>query len=100
MKTVVVGNLTISLASVIVLVSAIILSIVLMFASPYGFIASLGVLLGGTLAAYNVNCAQVGQCHTWAWILTSFYVVYAVFIVAMGLFFKNTQLLKNKFGSK
>ena len=36
-------------------------------------IPGLIVMAGAFLAAYNSNCAVVGHCNTWAWILAIFY---------------------------
>jgi hypothetical protein len=34
------------------------------------------------VAAYNVNCAVVGKCINWSWILVAVYVLYAIAMVA------------------
>jgi len=36
-------------------------------------IPGLIVMFGAFVAAYNANCAVVGHCNIWAWILAIFY---------------------------
>jgi hypothetical protein len=66
----------ISRAAFYTLVSGIFLSLVVSVFVPYGFFIGVYILLVVLLASYNVNCAQVGHCHVWAWILTIIYIVY------------------------
>lgn len=83
-KTVTIAGIKISQLSLVVLITALILAFALLFVHPIGFLGSLTVLLGGVLAAYNVNCVQVGSCTLWAWILTAFYVINAVIFLVAG----------------
>lgn len=78
----------ITLQSKIILVAGIILSITIaIFAPrPYNIWIAIYFLFVAMIAAYNVNCAQVGHCYTWAWILTVTYVL-SVILMLLGSFF-------------
>lgn len=88
-KTITIAGVKISQLSVVVLVSSFVLALAMLFVGPMGFLGSLTVLLAGALAAYNVNCVQVGHCQTWALILTVFYVINSVIIVVAGVSLKS-----------
>jgi hypothetical protein len=66
---------------------SLILAIFLPF--PYSIIISVLVLLFSIMNAYTINCAQVGHCKIWAWILTSVFVVYLCIYSAILLINKD-----------
>lgn len=86
--TVQIGSLVISVqaaaiaatAMVSALVSLIVLHKYLPFASRMSI--ALSLLLGGFVAAYNVNCTVVGHCNVWAWFLTVIFIFNTVMITA------------------
>lgn len=67
---------------------SIVISVTISIYSPYTtyknlFIIVIYVLsfvLLFTILTYNVNCVQVGHCQKLAWILTIFYLIYAVIL--------------------
>lgn len=71
-----VGSLKITRNALFTLSSGIVLSAIIMFAVPkVGVWIGLVTLLMFVLAAYNINCAVVGKCTTWALILTILYLI-------------------------
>lgn len=77
-RTVEVFGTRISLSSLLTLAAGVVIATGIGLFSPL-----LGVLalLSFSVISYNINCLHFGHCHTFAWILTGFYVFYAVFIV-------------------
>lgn len=82
-KMVQIGELKITLFSLIVLITGVVLGVFMAFLvpHPYGLMSSLVIILASVVFAYNVNCMVVGQCKIWALVLTAFYVLYATFVV-------------------
>jgi hypothetical protein len=82
----------ISLASFLSLIAGIIVAVLTIFVAPKPFGIFFGLVLLGSacLAAYNVNCTQVGHCHVWAWILAVIYIIGAV--GAIGKFVSNKPI--------
>jgi type III secretory pathway component EscU len=85
-KMVSIGQLHITIASLITFCCGIIVALMLLFVGPYGIFMSVYVLLLFLVLAYNVNCAQVGHCNTWAWVLTAIYIFYTVIAVILFVF--------------
>lgn len=69
---------------------SILLAIFLPLPLPVSILIAIYVLLMALLAAYNVNCVQVGHCKVWAWILTGLY-IFSVAISALVLLMKNDE---------
>lgn len=79
-----IGDIKISRAAFLTLIAGIILSTVIAITIPgVGPIIGLVLLLLWMLITYNINCVQVGHCNKWAWILTTFYLVYVGFAVML-----------------
>lgn len=91
------GELSISLASFLTLLSGFIVAVLIMFASKKTFVLGLTTFLVFCVVAYNVNCVQLGHCNTYAWILTILYMGYAA-IFAL-LFFRNKSAFNKKLNS-
>ena len=81
-----IGSLQITVASLITFSCGVIIALMLLFTGPYGIFVSLYVLLLFVVLAYNVNCAQVGHCTVWAWVLTAVYLFYTVVAVLLFIF--------------
>jgi hypothetical protein len=75
----------ISRAAFYTLVAGILFALTISLFIPYGGFIGLYILLVFLLMSYNVNCAQVGHCHVWAWILTTIYIVYVILSVIIIL---------------
>lgn len=91
------GELSISLASFLTLLSGFVVAAIIMFASKKTVMLGLSTFLVFCIVAYNVNCVQLGHCTTYAWILTILYIGYAA-IFAL-LFFKNKKAFNKKLNS-
>lgn len=78
-----IGKLQMTLPSVMVAITG--FATALVIAWKVHPIMGLAILPGFFLAAYNVKCVTVGQCTTWAWILTSMYIFYAGIVFVMAL---------------
>jgi len=82
-----IGSLNITIPALITAISGLILGIILAFKiNMYMGLILLPVIL---IAAYNVNCAIVGHCTTWAWILTGVYMLYVLMVSVMMLVVSN-----------
>jgi len=69
-------NLKVTRAAFYTLVAGVVFALVVAFTTPvWGPIVAIVTLLIWMLAAYNVNCVQVGHCYTWGWVLTTVYLV-------------------------
>ena len=77
-KFVHIGSLTLSVPAFIIAVTGIVLSIAVTLYVPKLFVASLVMLAVFFVAAYNANCAVVGHCNVWAWVLSISYVLMAL----------------------
>jgi hypothetical protein len=75
------GLLTITKASFYILVAGLVLSFILIFTIKLGIghklLAGLLLFLTFCVESYNVNCVQLGNCTTWAYLLTILYIGYA-----------------------
>jgi hypothetical protein len=89
-----IGNLELTLPSLITAVAGIALGIVLAYkVNP---MLGITVPLAFFVGAYNVNCTVVGQCNVWAVTLGSLYFIYTALLIIALLFSKNVdkKLLK------
>ena len=62
--------------------------------NSFGFptiLAIRGAVAGFFVAAYNVNCAIVGKCEFWAWLLTFVYVIYALMVIWVSVATRKTM---------
>jgi hypothetical protein len=86
-----IGGIKVSRASFFILITGAIISLILaiFLPFPYSIIISVLVLLFSIMNAYTINCAQVGHCKIWAWILTSVFVVYLCIYSAILLINKD-----------
>ena len=83
MSDVKIGKLKISIPSLITVIAGIVAGIAVGYHAkrPAAGLVVTAVLFG---AAYNVNCNIHGHCVTWAYLLSSFYVFYALLILGLG----------------
>jgi hypothetical protein len=101
-KMISIGHLNVTMASFIILMAGLVVVtiVIILSPNPVGLVSALFLALSSVLAAYNVNCAQLGQCQVWAWVLTGLYVLG----VTLSIFsaFRFLQLKKNipKLGKK
>ena len=72
----------VSLSAVLTFGAGLVIAAAVALVSP---MASLAALLAFAVAAYNVNCAHVGRCHVFAWVLTALYLVYAAVVLVAVL---------------
>jgi len=75
------------------LASGLVLSIIATYTSPTGILVGIPMFLAFCITAYNVNCASVGHCDTWATIIACFYAVYALLSLAL-LFITGPEEMK------
>ena len=68
----------VSRASFYILITGVIIATILAIFLPFPFniFISILVLVFSIMNAYTINCAQVGHCKIWSWILTSIFIVY------------------------
>jgi hypothetical protein len=78
-KIITVGQLKMTLPAFITAVCGFVAAVVISW--KVNIMVGLVVLPSFFIASYNVNCATVGHCTTWAWILTTLYVIYVLFAV-------------------
>lgn len=78
-KTVLVGNVRMSLFSFIVAGSGILLGLITAF--RVNIVVGLVLTASFFIAAYNLNCVIVGQCKIWAWVLFVVYVLDTILIL-------------------
>ena len=97
-KMVSVGHLNMTLASFIVVVGGFLLATVIIALSPssVGIFSALFILLGSVLSAYNINCAQLGHCQTWAWVLTTLYILGVILSMFSVFRFKTVDKIVGK----
>ena len=83
-RTIRIFGVDVSVAAFATLLAGVVSALALLILVPnmVGVAAAPLVLAVACLVAYNVNCAQVGHCHVWAWILTVLYVLGAVSNIA------------------
>lgn len=84
--TITIGSLTMTRASLIVAIIGIVIALFLTIFLPLagvtsGFLMGLIILLGFFIGAYNMNCVVLGQCTTYATILMTVYIIYAVLTI-------------------
>jgi len=73
-----IGGAKITYNAAATLIAGMLVSIVMAWIGPAGIVMGALMFLAFCLAAYNVNCALVGQCTLLANILTIIYVIYAL----------------------
>lgn len=78
-KTVLVGNVKMSLFSFIVAGAGILIGLITSF--RINILAGLVLTASFFIAAYNLNCVIVGQCKIWAWVLFVVYVLDTILIL-------------------
>lgn len=87
-KIITIGKLKLTLPSFITAVCGIFVGLVTSIKlNPF---MGLVTVLPFLIAAYTVNCTIVGHCTTWAWVLTTLYVVY-VLSVFLGVSFLDSD---------
>lgn len=82
-RTMVVGNVKMSLFSFIVAVSGILLGLITGF--RVNILVGLILMASFFIAAYNLNCVIVGQCKVWAWVLFIVYVLNTVVMLGANM---------------
>ena len=68
-----IGNITVSLAAFIALLSGLILAISIVSYIPNSYNMAMFVVIGFIILAYEINCIEVGKCEIWAWFVTFIY---------------------------
>jgi len=94
-KIITVGKLKLTLPAMITVVGGMVVGLIT--ALKFSWLAGIIMILVFFVAAYNINCATVGHCTTWAWVLTIIYLINVLiflFSAAMG------KLIKPKVGRK
>lgn len=74
-----IGTLRLTLPSFITAVCGLVIGAI--FGLKINIITGLLIVAAAFLQAYTVNCIVIGHCTTWAWILSSIYVLYAVIMI-------------------
>lgn len=98
MKIINIGSLKMTMPAFITAICGAVIGVSLLFVLPQLWPMSLMVVGASFIAAYNVNCVVVGNCNAWAWILTTFYIVYT--FVVMGIIILRKQLLEEVYKKK
>ena len=75
-KVILVGKFALTLPAFITAILGLVLGVAISF--TMNLWAGLFIVAAFFLAAYNVNCAVVGKCVAWAWVLTGVYMLYAI----------------------
>ncbi len=93
-RTVQIGSVTVCYPAFVTLLSGLVISLLVAFnGNMWLGLLTFGVFL---VTTYNVNCVVVGNCTTWAWILMSLYVLYAIANIAI---FSGLSKMKGELGS-
>ena len=93
-RTVQIGSVNICYPAFVTLLSGLVISLLIAVnGNMWLGLLTLGVFL---LTTYNVNCVVVGNCTTWAWVLMSIYILYALANVAI---FSGLSKMKNSLGN-
>jgi hypothetical protein len=80
-RTVQIGSINVCYPAFVTLISGLIISLLIAVnGNMWLGLLTLGVFM---VTTYNVNCVVVGNCTTWAWVLMSIYVFYALANVAI-----------------
>lgn len=98
MKIITIGALRMTLPSFITAICGMTIGVSLLFVMPQLWPMSLMIVAAFLVGAYNVNCAVVGNCNAWAWILATVYIVYTLIVV--GAMFFRKQLLNEYMNKK
>ncbi len=75
------GTLKMTLPSFITAVCGLVIGAVI--GIKMHMITGLFVVAAAFLQAYTINCIVLGHCTTWAWILSSIYVLYAAIMIVL-----------------
>jgi len=75
------GNTKISLTAFITLLSGFILAAAIVLYLPNSYNMAMFIIIGAIIAAYEINCSEVGKCDIWAWSLTAFYFMYSAIVI-------------------
>jgi len=70
------GNYNISLTACITLLLGFILAVFTVIYMPNSYYMALLIVISFIIAAYEINCVELGKCDVWAWTLTTIYFVY------------------------
>jgi len=76
-----IGNYSISLTAFITLISGLILAIFVVSYIPNSYNMAMFIIIGFIIAAYEINCVEVGKCDIWAWFLTFVYFMNSAILV-------------------
>lgn len=97
-KTVLVGNVKMSLFSFIIAGVGILLGLVTSF--RVNIFAGLLMTASFFVAAYNLNCVIVGQCKIWAWVLFIVYILQTVLVLSLNAYAFNMRPIQSSMSRK
>lgn len=93
-RTVQIGSISVCYPAFVTLLSGLVISLLIAFnGNMWLGLLTFGVFL---VTTYNVNCVVVGNCTTWAWVLMSIYVFYALANIAI---FSGLSKMKGDFNA-
>ncbi len=75
------GTLKLTLPSFITAVCGLVIGAII--GIKINIITGLLVVAAAFVQAYTINCIVIGHCTTWAWILSSIYVLYAAIMIVL-----------------
>ena len=83
-KIITVGKLKMTLPAMITVIGGMVVGLITALA--IGWLTGIMMIFVFFVAAYNINCATVGHCTTWAWTLTIIYLInVAIFVFSAGM---------------
>ena len=93
-RTVQIGSINVCYPAFVTLLSGLVISLLIAVnGNMWLGLLTLGVFL---VTTYNVNCVIVGNCTTWAWVLMSIYILYALANIAI---FSGLSKMKGDFNT-
>jgi hypothetical protein len=76
-----IGTLKLTLPSFITAVCGLVIGAIV--GVKINLITGLLVVAAAFVQAYTINCIVLGHCTTWAWILSSIYILYAAIMIIL-----------------
>ena len=90
MKFLKIGALSVALPAFLVAIMGVAGSLIIALAMPRFWPVALLTLASTFLASYNINCAIVGKCVVWAWVLAGVMLFEITMIAVIALGSKST----------
>ena len=85
-----IGKFKITVSAFTTLCVGVVACIVMFFMGKLGMIFSIVILVSSSIAAYNINCAQLGHCSVWAWILVALNAFWVYMFIIRFILMKST----------